>query len=105
MPVIPNTVLTSGACTGNTVMDALKPYVYIPVHFLLAREHCTHFSSASLFSVNVVLDRMGSSTFIAPSVEGGSRRNQRKRVLGKPGPCPQGMSCSFLFPYCFTALL
>lgn len=86
MPVVPNTVRTSGACTTNTVMDTLKPYIYIPVHFLLAREHCMHFSSASMFPVNVVLDRLGSSTFIAPSVEGGSRRNQRKSVLGKPGP-------------------
>lgn len=96
-----------GAGTTNTVMDTSKPYIYIPVHFVLAREHCIHFSlsAASLLPVNVVLEGPGVQLPYCPIRRGRSMRNQRKRVLGKPGPCPQGRCLSFLSAYFLTALL
>lgn len=95
-----------GAGTTNTMMDILKSCISIPMHFMLPREHLHAFlSAASLLPVNVVLDGPGVQGPYCPMRSGRSMRNQRKRALGKPGPCPQSMFCSFLFACFFTALL
>ena len=78
-------------------MDTLKPYIYIPVCCMLARERCMHFYSASLLPVKVVLDGLGVQHLYCPICRGRSMRNKRKRVLGKPGPCLQGMCLAVFF--------
>lgn len=95
--MVSNTALNSGVCTSNTVKDTLKLYIYIPVCFLLAREHHVHFSSANLLLVNVVLGGLGIQHLYYPICRGRSMRNQRKKVLGKPRPCPQGTYLAVFF--------
>lgn len=83
-------------CTYHRRRDGRLEVVRLHPSFMPAREHRAHFSAAGLLPVTVVLDGLGVQCPHCLIRSRRSMRNQRKRVLGKPGPCPQGMSCRFL---------